>query len=223
MPSFAVIIPAAGSSSRFGGRRNKLLETLRGRSVITRTVEAFLTRDDVGQVVLPTAIEAELRGVLPNDERICYCAGGATRAQSVLAGLRQVRATMEWVAVHDGARPLVSQRLIESTLNAAVEHGSAVPALAVSLTIKQASGPLPAKVEKTIARERLWAMQTPQIVRRADLLRAFEHCPIPLEQVTDDVQLIELAGGEVWLVPGEEQNIKITTQMDMIIANALFE
>lgn len=223
MPEFAVIIPAAGSSSRFGGGRNKLLEMLGDKAVIARSVEAFLGRSDVRQVVLPTGMEADLRRVLPEDGRIAYCSGGATRAHSVLAGLRRVETSIEWVAVHDGARPLVSQELIDRTLAAAVEHGAAVGALPVSLTIKQAGGPLPAKVERTIARDRLWAMQTPQIARRAELLAAFERCPIPLEQVTDDVQLIELAGGEVWLVPGEERNLKITTGMDMIIAQALLE
>src|SRR5258706_402013 len=104
---------------------------------------------------------------------------------------------------------------------AASTHGAAVPALPVSLTIKQAHGPLPARVEKTIPRENLWAMQTPQIMRRADLLNAFKNCPIPLAQVTDDVQLIELAGGQVWLVAGEERNLKITTPIDLKIAEIL--
>jgi 2-C-methyl-D-erythritol 4-phosphate cytidylyltransferase len=88
----------------------------------------------------------------------------------------------------------------------------------VHLTIKQADGPLPARVQRTIPRHTLWAMQTPQIMRRADLLAAFSSCPIPLEQVTDDVQLLELAGQEVWLVAGEERNLKITTPMDMQVA-----
>jgi 2-C-methyl-D-erythritol 4-phosphate cytidylyltransferase len=118
---------------------------------------------------------------------------------------------------------LVSQDLIDRTLTAAATHGAAVPALAVSLTIKQAHGPLPARVEKTIPREHLWAMQTPQIMKRAELLNAFKNCPIPLAQVTDDVQLIELAGGQVWLVAGEERNLKITTPMDLKIAELLLE
>ena len=132
--------------------------------------------------------------------------------------MRQVPVEIEWVAVHDAARPLVSQELIDRTLAAAVEHGAAVPALPVHLTIKQATGPLPARVERTIPRQTLWAMQTPQIMRRAALLEAFEKCPLPLDQVTDDVQLIELAGGAVWLVEGEERNLKITTASDLKIA-----
>jgi 2-C-methyl-D-erythritol 4-phosphate cytidylyltransferase len=126
-----------------------------------------------------------------------------------------------WVAVHDAARPLVSQDLINRTLEAALQHGAAVPAMPVHLTIKQASGPLPARVTKTVPRNELWAMQTPQIARRAALLEAFERCPLPLEQITDDMQLLELAGHEVWLVQGEERNLKITTPIDLDLARVL--
>ena len=222
MHEFAVVIPAAGSSTRYGGPRNKLLETLGGETVIARTVAAFLAREDVAQVILPTGLD-EIRDILPRDSRVVFCPGGETRAHSVWNGLRAVPAEVEWVAVHDGARPLVSRGLIDRTLAAARSHGAAVPALPVALTIKEAAGPLPARVERTVPREHLWAMQTPQIARRADLLRAFETCPIPLAQVTDDVQLIELSGGEVWLVSGEERNLKITTRLDLRVAELLLE
>jgi len=220
MPDFAVIIPAAGSSSRFGGARNKLLESLGGQPVITRTVKAFLARQDVARIILPTGL-TKLAKILPSDPRLAYCPGGESRAQSVYNALQIVSDSIEWVAIHDGARPLVSQTLIGLTLAAALQYGAAVPALPVALTIKRASGPLPARVERTIPRQHLWAMQTPQIMRRGDLLRAFQLCPIPLAQVTDDVQLIELVGGEVWLVQGDERNLKITTLADLKIAELL--
>jgi 2-C-methyl-D-erythritol 4-phosphate cytidylyltransferase len=187
---------------------------LGGRRVLDGSIDAFRSRADVAMIVLPT------RGAIPGvgDERIRVCEGGVTRAHSVLNALREVPTDIEWVAVHDAARPLVSQELIDRTLAAAIEHGAAVPALPVHLTIKQAEGPLPARVQRTVPRQALWAMQTPQIMRRGALLEAFARCPIPLEQVTDDVQLIELAGGEVWLVEGEERNLKITTAMDLRVA-----
>jgi len=220
MVEFAVVIPAAGTSTRYGGARNKLLETLGGEAVIARTVRAFLARRDVARVILPTGL-GELREILPPDERVVLCEGGETRAHSVWRGLKEAPESVQWVAVHDGARPLVSQGLIDRTFLAAEAHGAAVPALPVALTIKEALGPLPARVERTVPRERLWAMQTPQVAGRAALLRAFEACPIPLGQVTDDVQLIELAGGDVWLVPGEERNLKITTRMDLRVAEMI--
>ena len=213
MPDFAVILPAAGQSTRYGGPRNKLFEMLDGRRVIDHSIAAFQIRADVAMIFIPTRAPFDITG-----DRIHFCHGGPSRAHSVLAALREVPPEIEWVAIHDAARPLISQTLIDRTLTAAFQHGAAVPAMPVHLTIKQATGPLPAKVERTIPRHTLWAMQTPQITRRVTLLTAFNTCPIPLDQVTDDVQLIELAGGEVWLVEGEERNLKITTAGDLRIA-----
>jgi 2-C-methyl-D-erythritol 4-phosphate cytidylyltransferase len=219
----AVILPAAGRSTRFGAGRDKLLEILDGRAVIARAVGAFLARADVGQVLLPTNQRERIEPLLCDDAgcvdpRITFCAGGASRAESVLSALRQTPVRFEWVAVHDAARPLVSAGLIDRTFAAARKRGAAVPALPVTLTVKQAHGPLPARAERTIPRHTLWAMQTPQIMRRADLLVAYESCPVPLGEVTDDTQLLELAGRDVWLVEGDERNLKITTATDMQLA-----
>jgi 2-C-methyl-D-erythritol 4-phosphate cytidylyltransferase len=139
----------------------------------------------------------------------------------VRRGLAEVPANVEWVAVHDAARPLVSQELITRSLAAALEHGAAVGAMPVSLTVKEAQGPLPAQVSRTVPRSRLWAVQTPQVARRSDLLAAFENCPLPLDQVTDDLQLIELAGKPVWLVEGDEWNLKVTKQVDLRVAEMI--
>jgi 2-C-methyl-D-erythritol 4-phosphate cytidylyltransferase len=223
MPDFAVILPAAGKAVHFGGHKNKRLYELREQTVLRRSIDAFRQRRDVAQIVLPMSDDAMIEHVMEghNDPRIRSAQGGASRAQSVWNALNVVRQDVEWVAVHDAARPLVSQGLIDSTLRTASQFGAAVPALAVALTIKEAKGPLPAKVLRTVPRQNLWAMQTPQIARRADLLAAFESCPIPLEDVTDDVQLLELAGKDVCLVPGDERNLKITTQLDLRTAELL--
>ena len=222
MAKFSVIIPAAGRSVRFGGARNKLLETLDGKPVIHWSVAAFLRRPDVASVILPTQEQRTIvKAIGIEDDRLHYCPGGDSRAASVRQGLLHLQDDSEWVAVHDGARPLVSQSLIDRTFRAAQEHGAAVPALPVQLTIKQATGPLPAKVHRTIPRNTLWAMQTPQIMRRQALLRAFGACPLPLESVTDDAQLLEFIGEEVWLVEGEERNLKITTALDLTTAASL--
>jgi 2-C-methyl-D-erythritol 4-phosphate cytidylyltransferase len=214
--AFSLILPAAGKSTRFGGPRNKLLEPLAGVPVIARALRPFLDRSDLISVIIPcgdpAGLEEAIRSVA--DPRITFCPGGASRAHSVLEALRQVPEHVEWVAVHDAARPLISPGLIDTTLTAAIAHGAAVPALPAALTIKQATGPLPARVERTLPRAQLWAMQTPQIMRRRDLLDAFKRCPIPLDQVTDDVQLLELIGKEVWLIPGDERNLKMTTAID---------
>jgi 2-C-methyl-D-erythritol 4-phosphate cytidylyltransferase len=220
--SFVVIIPAAGRSTRYGGQ-NKLLEPIGGKPVVARAVGAFLGRPDVIAVILaaPVSDFSEIQlalGHAAGDKRVKFCVGGECRAESVRNALKQAPAAAHWVAVHDAARPLVSQTLIDRTFAAAIAHGAAVPALAVALTIKQATGPLPAKVQQTIPRHELWAMQTPQTMRRADLQAAFDTCPLPLPEITDDAQLLELAGNEVWLVMGEERNLKITTPIDRKIA-----
>jgi 2-C-methyl-D-erythritol 4-phosphate cytidylyltransferase len=216
MPDFAVIMPAAGSSTRFGGKGSKLLEMLAGRTVLAHSLAAFTRRADVKCIVV--AASPAIQSHLPASPLIHVCDGGTCRAGSVLCALRQVPADIEWVAVHDAARPLVSQDLIDGTLAAAIEHGAAAPAM----TVRQTDAPLPAVSRGVVPRHRLFGMQTPQIMRRTHLLDAFEKCPIPLEQVTDDVQLLELAGQEVWLVSGQESNLKITTPTDMLLAQSLW-
>jgi 2-C-methyl-D-erythritol 4-phosphate cytidylyltransferase len=215
--SLAVILPAAGRAVRFG--KNKLLESLAGEAVIARSAAPFLQRSDVLRVIIATDEIPAIRDALGLlDYRVTFREGGSSRAHSVRSALAAVPEEVEWVAIHDAARPLVSGELIERTFDAARRHGAAVPALPVNLTIKHAVGPLPARVQRTVPRHQLWAMQTPQIMRRKDLERGFAQCQIPLEQVTDDVQLLELAGMPVWLVDGEERNIKITTPMDLKVA-----
>jgi 2-C-methyl-D-erythritol 4-phosphate cytidylyltransferase len=230
MPDFAVILPAAGRSTRFGSPISKLFQSLHGKPVLSWTLSAFAQREDVKQIVIATADETAVRDCAkhlspPEQSKLLITPGGSSRADSVRLGALASRDSIEWLAVHDAARPLVSQQLITRTLAAAQAHGAgcaaAAAALPVHLTIKQATGPLPAPVQKTLPRHELWAMQTPQVMRRADLLEAFKTCPIPLDQVTDDVQLLELAGKPVWLVEGEERNLKITTPMDLQIAQTL--
>ena len=224
MPRFAVILPAAGSSARFGPSSNKLFETINDTPVILLALRAFLDRDDVDIIVVaapageswadaPTALVTTL-----GDSRVRRCDGGPSRAHSVRNALGHVPNDVEWVAVHDAARPLVPPALIDRTVEAAVRFGAAVPALPVIPTVKQAEGPLPAKVQRTVPRHALWAVQTPQVMRRAALETAFAACPVPLEQVTDEAQLLELSGKDVWLVAGEERNIKITTPADLAVA-----
>jgi 2-C-methyl-D-erythritol 4-phosphate cytidylyltransferase len=226
MPDFSVILPAAGRWTRFGGPISKLLQPLGDRPVLAWTLSAFLQRDDVRQVVVATVEPDAIRDCAKSIKRsalakLQICPGGFCRADSVRLAALASDASNEWIAVHDAARPLVSQTLIDRMFQAALAHGCAAAALPVHLTIKRAAGPLPAEVRQTVPRQELWAMQTPQAMRRQDLLDAFAKCPIPLDQITDDVQLLELAGKPVWLVEGEEKNLKITTPLDLQIAEAL--
>jgi 2-C-methyl-D-erythritol 4-phosphate cytidylyltransferase len=221
---WAIILPAAGRSVRFGANANKLTADLAGQSVLRRSLNAFLQRDDVAWIGVALGDHNhDARRLLESikDPRLVICPGGTCRADSVRQALAHVPDSIEWVAVHDAARPLVSQPLIDRVLNAARAHGAAAPAVAVHSTIKQADGPLPAPVRSTLPRHQLWAMQTPQIMRKADLVDAYARCPISLDNVTDDIQLLELAGRAAWLVEGEESNIKITTPLDLHLAQSM--
>ena len=230
MPRFAVILPAAGTSTRFGGSFSKLLAPLAGdEPVAAVTLAAFLGRADVVLVVIASAPGTDWAAAHPSlaralgDPRVRRCDGGPSRAESVRNAVGEVPADVEWVAVHDAARPLVSKDVIDRTLDAALGYGAAVPALPVVPTIKQADGPLPAKVQRTVPRHTLWGVQTPQVMRRAALELAYARCPVPLQQVTDEAQLLELSGQEVWLVTGEERNLKITTRDDLRVARSYVE
>jgi 2-C-methyl-D-erythritol 4-phosphate cytidylyltransferase len=226
MPSFAVIFPAAGASTRFG--ENKLVADLVGQPVIVRAINAFLPREDVSEIVIATRDRQSLEeaiqrldhaDVILGSRKLRWCDGGQTRAHTVQLAARATRA--EWIAIHDAARPLVSQDLIDRAFAAALSGGAAAPAMPMHLTIKEAHGPLPAAIIRTVPRDRLWAMQTPQCMRRTDLLDAFENCGLSLDQITDDVQLLELTARPVTLVAGEERNLKITTPLDLKIASML--
>ncbi len=229
MEQFAILIPAAGRSSRFAVAQNKLHSLINTKSVLARSIEAFLGRSDVAEVVVAVSDDQsvdEARPKLPSDvlrliegnERITLCAGGECRAKSVRNALQAIRSNASWVAVHDAARPLVTSQLIDRVFTCAVQRGAAAPAVPVKYTVKLAGTTLPSKIERTIPRENLWLMQTPQAARRSDLLDAYEACPLPLESITDDVQLLELAGRPVWLTEGDEQNVKITTLLDLEFA-----
>lgn len=228
LPRFTLILPAGGSSTRFGS--NKLLAMLRGQPVITRTLNCFIDHPMLAKVVIATSQPAEiqqacvevLEAARQRQIPVEFVPGGPSRAESVRNALAAAPAEVEWVAIHDAARPLVSRELIDQTLAAAVQHGAATPAMPVTLTIKEAEADvLPAKVRRTLPRSTLFAIQTPQVGRRADFLAAILKCPVPLSHVTDDLQLLELAGLQTWLVRGEDRNIKLTSALDLAISERL--
>ena len=220
---FTVILPAGGSSSRFG--RDKLLASLAGMPVIARTAGLFASREEIEQIIIATSRRDEIEPLLiphlpaHTHGKLAFAPGGACRAESVRHALSM--ATSEWVAVHDAARPLVPPQCIDRVFTAALAEGAAALALPATLTIKQATGPLPARVIRTLPRHALFEMQTPQVTRRQTLLDAYARNTQPLETITDDMQLLELAGIPVMLVPGDARNIKLTNPADLHAAELL--
>ena len=209
------IIVAAGRSERMGGG-DKVLAAIAGRPLIAHTIAAIAAAVDELVLVAAdrnrTALEAIAATIAPSARVV---GGGARRRDSVAAGLAALPAC-EYVIVHDGARPLVTAALVEAALVAARAFGAATCAVPVGDTVKR--GDAEGFVRGTVSREGLWLVQTPQAFRRDLLVRA--HAAVEGD-TTDDAVLVEQLEAPVRLVPGSARNLKITTQADLALAEAL--
>lgn len=228
MSRLAVIIPAAGKSSRFGGLEKKPFVSLDGRPVWQRAAEAFWSREDVSAVyvvISPDDRADFLRrfgGVVAFVDKLKVVDGGAERFESVANALARVPADVPLVAVHDAVRPLVSQATITAVVRAAEEHGAAMPAVPVADTLKQVD-PNTNRITGTVPRAGVWQAQTPQVFRRDWLAEAYAKRNALSAPITDDAQLIEAIGHSVVVVPGTATNFKITTKDDLELADAILK
>src|SRR5262245_24683617 len=200
MSHFAIILPAAGRSTRFGGKEKKPFALLEGRAVWLRTVELFITRPDVCQCLLVIAPEDRdlfRTRYAPNiaflDVQVID--GGAERFESVANALSQLKAEVEYVAVHDAVRPCVESAHIDAVFKKATETGAAILAAPVNDTVKKATDKK--TVKETLSRQGLWLAQTPQVFRKELLLDAYANRAKLGKDITDDAQLMEAAGHAV--------------------------
>ncbi|MEJ2689812.1 MAG: 2-C-methyl-D-erythritol 4-phosphate cytidylyltransferase [Deltaproteobacteria bacterium] len=219
----AAIIPAGGSGSRMGLGVPKQFMALAGKPLLIHTLEAFAGLDSLADIVLvvPEARLSHTVSLLAEASlsRVSKVVpGGRTRQDSVKAGLAVLPEDIDLVLVHDGARPLVSRRLIEKCLATAAEYGAALAALPVKDTLKQVEGQI---VQKTVDRSPLWQAQTPQAAKVALLRKAFDLAKEHNFVGTDEASVLEHAGVDVHIVVGEERNIKVTTPEDLRLAEAL--
>lgn len=215
----AVIIPAAGSGTRVGADRNKLLLPLAGEPLLQHTLRAVATCD-LAQVVLVTRPdERETMAALAAacGLTVTFADGGATRQESVANGLAALSPHILLVAVHDGARPLVTPELFDRTLAAAREHGAAVAAAPVADTLKRVRD---GQVAGSLDREGLWAMQTPQAFQVGILRQAAEMARADGFAGTDEVSLVERTGRPVVVVESLTPNLKVTRAEDYAAAAA---
>ena len=216
------VIVAAGSASRMGGI-DKVMAPLGGEPMILRTVRTFETCDAVKEIVIVTREDligpiTELCAGLTKVRAVVK--GGSSRQASVKLGLLAFSKEVQLAAVHDGARPLVSVELIDKTVRAAHTYGAAAPAIPVKDTIKVFEGGF---IASTPDRSTLRAVQTPQVIDRDLLLGALEKAEQDGTAVTDDCSAVEHIGMRVRLVEGEERNLKVTTPLDLKIAELLLE
>ena len=216
------VIVAAGSASRMGGI-DKVMAPLGGEPVILRTVRAFQETDAIREIVIVTREDlimpvSDLCAGLDKVEAVVV--GGGSRQESVWLGLNALSKGMELAAIQDGARPLVTPALIDRTVRAAHSYGAAAPAIPVKDTIKVEKSGL---IESTPDRSTLRAVQTPQVFD-FDLLRgALQKARNDGAEVTDDCSAVERLGMKIRLVEGEERNLKVTTPLDLKIAELLLE
>ncbi len=225
MARFAVILPAAGRSSRFRDKSyKKPFAPLANKAIWLHSAERFLNRGDVVQTILVISPEDRADFNFKFAANIAFLGvevidGGAERADSVEAALARVKPEAEFVCVHDAARPCLTDAWIDEIFAAAEKSGAAIFAIPVAGTLKRVGEDH--KIEETVARERLWEAQTPQVFRRGLLLDAY--AKRGGFQATDDAQLVERIGHPVVVVQGSPMNLKITTKADQRLAEQMLK
>lgn len=215
------VIVAAGSGQRMEGI-DKVFIMLDGRPIIARVIDTFQACDSIHEIVVVLSKDnfekskklVETEGWAKVKD---VCIGGERRQDSVIAGL-ECLGRCEWVVIHDGARPLVTADIIEDGLEVAEETGAAIAAVPVVDTIKITGEDQ--VIQGTPPRNSLWAAQTPQVFKYDLIVEAYRKLKY---EVTDDARAVELAGGSVKIYVGSNDNIKITTQDDLALAEVLIK
>ncbi|MBL8795414.1 MAG: 2-C-methyl-D-erythritol 4-phosphate cytidylyltransferase [Planctomycetia bacterium] len=226
MAKFAVILPAAGKSSRFRDKEKKPFAILDGRAVWLRSAELFVTREDVCQTILvvnPDDMELFRRRFTANiafmDIKIVE--GGAERFESVANALAVLKPEAEYIAIHDAVRPCLTEELTNTVFAKAEQTGAAMLAVPVADTLKQVNAQQ--QITGTVPRQGLWGAQTPQVFKREILVEAYARRGQFSQEITDDAQLVEALGLKVHVVEGASTNLKITTKNDLILAEAVLK
>jgi 2-C-methyl-D-erythritol 4-phosphate cytidylyltransferase len=215
----SAIVVAAGSSRRMGF--DKLMAPLAGAPVLEHSINAFIHSELVAEVIIVCPEDRFTKlDLTKNGTVIKRVDGGVDRHNSVSNGLDGLDASSTWVAVHDGARPLISQQQIVATHKAAQQHKAATSARRITETVKRADSNQ--CISESVDRENLWAMETPQIFSKRLLLEAYTRVVESQQLVTDEVSALELIGVQTFLVPNPTPNLKITFPEDLALAELLY-
>ena len=214
-----VIIPAAGSGTRFGGDVPKQFQPLGGKPLVQRAVERFLFDPMVTRVIVPV-MEKLVDAVKSSPgERVTFVAGGETRLQSVTRGLEAAGDEFDLIAIHDAVRPFFSLDTFHATLDAAREHGAAFPGISLPDTVHQIANEA---IAKTLDRSVLVAAQTPQCFRAGVLREVLARAAREDADATDEAGLAAKYGHHVHLVRGDSMNFKITRPEDLVMAERIY-
>lgn len=219
------IIVAAGSGKRFGGSVKKQFLELKKKPILIHTLERFQHCEDVDNIVLvvPEAQIIDIKEKLVNSHltKVTQIVpGGRERYFSVFEGIKVLPDSTEYVAVHDGVRPLVTVEKISRVIQAAKKYGSAILGVIPKDTIKTVRDGF---VRETLDRGEMIAVQTPQVFKKDILVSAYHHALANKQYGTDDSTLVENLGHRIYVVPGDYENIKITSAEDLIIAEKLLD
>lgn len=224
----SAIVPAAGTGSRYSPKVNKLLEDIKGVPVIVHTLWALSSVEEIAEIIIPTSEDLidDLYDIVSkynlNKVRKIII-GGKTRQESIFKALQAIdesESVYDFILIHDGARPLISQEIIQNAIVNTLRKRATVVAVPAKDTVKRVDTESKQVIE-TLKREELWNVQTPQIFRFSDIMRA--HIVFQGQSFTDDSAMIEKHGIPVSVVMGSYKNIKITTQEDIEIANILID
>ena len=212
MVKFSLIITAGGTSSRYGNK-NKLLELLDNKTVIEHTLSKFLVFNEIAEIIIPTndSIKKDLEALL-TDSRIKFVQGGDTRQKSVYNALKAV--TNDYVIIHDGARPLITETIIAEVIDAALKKNAVTVMTKTTDTIKEVDPD--GKIIRTVDRSKLYNTQTPQVFKSSIIKNA--HKELINGNFTDDSSMLEALNIPVYAVLGSYTNIKITTKSDLDFA-----
>ncbi len=224
MSKFSVIIVAAGKSERFGGKEKKTFAKLDGRPLFLRSLEPFTRRDDVCQTILAVAPEDmdEMKskfGANLGFMGVNLVEGGAERWQTVQNAIERVSEDATHIAVHDAARPCVTEAMISDVFAEAVKSGAAILATPLTGTLKRMGQ---GGIEETVSRDNLYEAQTPQVFLKSILVDAYAKLAEGAN-VTDDAQVVEQTGHLVTVVNSSPLNLKITSRADLSLAQAIIK
>lgn len=221
-PACAAVVLAAGSSVRMGN--DKILAKLGEIPVLARTLRPFQECDLICEIVVVTSAEK-----LNDVTELCreygigkvskVVTGGKTRAESALTGVSEISSDASLIAIHDGARPLVTEALIRRTVEAAAKKNAAVPAIRSTDTLKTAAED--GAIIGTVDRETTWRIQTPQVFKAELIKGALTKAMKQGLPLTDDSSAMEVLGIPTYLIEGDEENIKLTKPLDLLLATAI--
>jgi 2-C-methyl-D-erythritol 4-phosphate cytidylyltransferase len=220
MSLISAIVVAAGRGRRFGS--SKQFALLRGKSVLDWSIENLAAHPEVDEIILVLPDEARKEELFRRHKKLSAVVGGGPRRQdSVWSGFEQLDSSRtELVLIHDAVRPLLSGDIVTRVIEGARKSGAAIPAVPMEDTIKEVAG---GKVIRTLDREGLYRVQTPQGFSYSLLEKALRQAREEGYYGTDEAGLVERTGHAVVIVEGDPRNIKITTPADLRIAEALFE